>query len=344
VLFAFLDELFLRVTALAGWLEVVGAGLLALVLLARPGGLASLVPGRRRRVRSSTDPPATSVRPVANPAGSGSGTGSSEAEGVGAPKVLAVDSLTVRFGGLTAVANVSLEVHRGQIVGLIGPNGAGKTTIFNAISGLNVPTEGTIALFGHDVTRLPVHKRAALGMARTFQVVQLFPQISVFENLLVATHQQNRSGMVAHIAASRPALLAEERSRAHVHDVVALLGLGDVADRPVAGLPFGVLRMVELARAAVTGAPFVMLDEPVSGLDNSETKRMAELLRFVRSELGTTILLIEHDVPMVTSVSDDIYVVDRGRLLAHGGPAVIQADADVIAAYLGQPAREEVLT
>jgi sulfate-transporting ATPase len=344
VLFASLDEVFLRVRALDGWLEVVGAGLLAVVLLARPGGLASLVPALRRRrppPEPVAEPRASGVLPAIGRAGDLRNAGRS-LEAAGDAAVLRVDGLTVRFGGLTAVSDVSLEVRRGQIVGLIGPNGAGKTTIFNAISGLNVPAEGTIELFGHDVTDLPVHKRAALGMARTFQVIQLFPQISVFDNLLVATHQQNHSGVAAHIAASRPALLAESAARERVHDIVALLDLSDVADRAVAGLPFGVLRMVELARAAVTGAPFVMLDEPASGLDNAETRRMAELLHFVRSELGTTILLIEHDVPMVTSVSDDIYVVERGRLLAHGSPAEVQANRDVIAAYLGEPAPQEV--
>lgn len=395
LLFAFLDELFLRVSALAGWLEVVGAGLLAFALLARPGGIASLAPVFRRwgsfvsgpldrveeRLASVLAPIGARVRPVAaravgavraktstwrgrarsaspdeppTPVSAASvvepnGTGATRAgvaPGVeggrsSAAPVLSVEGLVVRFGGLTAVDGVSLEVREGEIVGLIGPNGAGKTTIFNAISGLNVPTEGKVSLFGTDVTDLPVHRRAALGMARTFQVIQLFPQLSVFDNLLVATHLQNPTGVIGHLAVSRPALLAEDDVRRRVADVVALLGLADVAGRTVAGLPFGVLRMVELARAAVTGARLIMLDEPASGLDNTETAHLADLLRFVRAELGTTILLIEHDVPMVTSVSDYMYVVNRGKPLAHGSPAAVQSDDEVVAAYLGRPVASE---
>ena len=261
---------------------------------------------------------------------------------VGAPAVLEADGVIVRFGGLTAVDNVSVKVHEGEIVGLIGPNGAGKTTTFNAISGLNVPTAGSIHLLGHDVTREPVHRRAALGLARTFQVIQLFSQLTVFDNLLVATHQQNPTGVFSHIVVSEPSLEAEHRARQRVREAIALLGLEDVADRQVAGLPFGVLRLVELARAVVTGAPVVMLDEPASGLDNAETDKLAELLFFVRGELGVSLLLIEHDVRMVTAVSDYMYVIDRGRPLADGVPADMQRNEAVIAAYLGDVTPEVV--
>ncbi|HEX9968619.1 MAG TPA: ATP-binding cassette domain-containing protein, partial [Acidimicrobiales bacterium] len=374
LLFAGLSELFFRVEALAGWLEVVGAGLLTVVLLAYPGGLAAglsalavrTAPVRRaaraglgRAVRPVVAPLAAAVaermpqrlrrtsvvevvamaeepalrfgddvepRPV--------DLGPREARAA----VLEVDSLVVQFGGLRAVDGVCLEVREGEIVGLIGPNGAGKTTTFNAISGMNVPTGGTVALFGQDVTALPVHERAALGVARTFQVIQLFPQLSVFDNLLVATHLSNRSGLVDHIFVTSRGLEAEAAARARIRTVVSFLGLAEIADRRVAGLPFGVLRMVEVARALVTGAPFVMLDEPASGLDDTETDRLAELLFFVRDRLGVSILLIEHDVRMVTSVSDYIYVIDRGRPLARGVPSDVVRDPDVVAAYLGRAA------
>jgi branched-chain amino acid transport system ATP-binding protein len=242
--------------------------------------------------------------------------------------------ITVRFGGLLAADGVSLSVREGEIVGLIGPNGAGKTTTFNAISGLNTPTAGTVELFGVDVTNWPVHRRAALGTGRTFQLIQLFPQLTVFENLLVATHLHHSAGVLAGAVASGRCLQAEARARDKAREVVSLLKLEEVADRPAGGLPFGVLRMVEVGRALVTEPRLIMLDEPASGLDNAETDRLSELLRFIRS-LGVALLLIEHDVRMVTGVSDYMYVIDRGRPLAEGTPAEIQRHPDVIAAYLG---------
>lgn len=251
--------------------------------------------------------------------------------------VLEAEAITVRFGGLTAVDDVSLVVREKEIVGLIGPNGAGKTTMFNAIAGLNEPAGGTIRLFGDDVTALPVHVRAEMGMGRTFQLIQLFPQLTVFENLLVATHVANDTGVFAHLVVTNRAIKAEREARDRVQMVIELLGLGEVAQRPVAGLPFGILRHVEIARALVTESPLLMLDEPASGLDNAETDEVAQLLYYLRAELGVSILLIEHDVRMVTSVTDYMYVVNRGRLLAEGTPSTVQRNPDVIAAYLGEP-------
>ncbi|HEX9889926.1 MAG TPA: branched-chain amino acid ABC transporter ATP-binding protein/permease [Nitriliruptorales bacterium] len=249
--------------------------------------------------------------------------------------LLEARGITVRFGGLVAVNDASLSVRRGEITGLIGPNGAGKTTLFNSIAGFNEPTAGEVLIRGRDVTSVPVFRRAQLGVARTFQRIQLFPQLTVFDNLLAATHLQNRTGFVQHIAGNRLALEAERAARLRVRKVVKLLDLEEVADRQVAGLPFGVLRMVEVARALVTGANVIMLDEPASGLDERETDRLTEVLRFVR-DLGATLLLIEHDVRMVTSVSDYLYVLDQGTIIAEGPPAEIQSNEAVIAAYLGQ--------
>ena len=250
--------------------------------------------------------------------------------------VIEAEGITVRFGGLTAVQDASLEVRAGQIVGLIGPNGAGKTTLFNAVSGLNSPVAGRVRLFGTDVTELPVHERAAQGLGRTFQVIQLFPELTVFENLLVATHLHNPTNVLSNVVVTAKTVRAELAAEETCRRVVRFLGLQDIADRPVAGLPFGTLRMIEIGRALVTGAPALMLDEPASGLDNTETDRLSELLLYIRGELGVSILLIEHDVRMVTSVSDYMYVLNRGRMLADGVPAEIQRNDDVVAAYLGE--------
>lgn len=254
-----------------------------------------------------------------------------------ATPVLEAQGVTVRFGGLTAVDDVSLKVCEGEITGLIGPNGAGKTTMFNAIAGLNRPAAGTVRIFGADATALPVHARARLGVARTFQAIQLFKELTVRDNLLVATHLQNPTGFLAHIAATGKALEYEDQCRLLVRRVLELADLEDVADRPVEGLPFGTLRMVEVARALVTRAPFIMLDEPASGLDNAETDRLIGALFALREQLGVTILLIEHDVRMVTTVCDYMYVVDRGKLIAEGPTERVQRDPAVIAAYLGKP-------
>lgn len=186
------------------------------------------------------------------------------------------------------------------------------------------------------MTEIPVHLRAQMGVARTFQAIQLFPQLSVFDNLLVATHLHNPTGFLTQLFASEAALLWEGRSRERVRGVVHLLELEEVAQGQVADLPFGVLRMVEVARAMVTGFRFVMLDEPASGLDNAETERLTDVLLRIR-DFGVTLLLIEHDVKMVTSVSDFMYVLDRGRLIAQGPADQIQRNPAVIAAYLGQP-------
>jgi sulfate-transporting ATPase len=249
--------------------------------------------------------------------------------------VLHAQDITVQFGGLTAVDTANLEVREGEIVGLIGPNGAGKTTLFNAISGLNSPTFGSVSLFDNDVTHLPVHQRAAAGMGRTFQLIQLFPELSVTDNLLVGTHVRNSSGFGSHLFATGRAIDGERGARHRVAQVVELLGLQDVADQPVTGLPFGVLRLVEVARALVTGAPFVMLDEPASGLDNTETDKLSDLLLWVRQTLGISLLLIEHDVRMVTALCDYIYVLDRGKMIADGEAADIRRDPVVTAAYFG---------
>jgi ABC-type branched-subunit amino acid transport system ATPase component/ABC-type branched-subunit amino acid transport system permease subunit len=249
--------------------------------------------------------------------------------------VLSADHVTVRFGGLIADDDVSIKVCEAEIVGLIGPNGAGKTSLFNAVAGLYPLGGGRIELYGQDATDLSMHQRAQLGVGRTFQTPQLFGRLSVFDNLLVATHQHNPTGILSHLAVTPASLEAEVDARQRVQRVIRLLDLPAVADSPVDDLPLATLRLVEMARALVTGARLLLLDEPASGLDENETKRLIELIRFIRS-LGVAILLIEHDVKMVSDVSDHLYVLDRGRLLAEGPAFLVAMDEAVQAAYLGR--------
>jgi sulfate-transporting ATPase len=262
--------------------------------------------------------------------------GAPQPDGRREPVLLTAEHITVRFGGLLAVNDASLQVGAGEIVGLIGPNGAGKTTMFNSILGLNTPTEGRVHLFGRDVTKWDVHRRAALGVGRTFQILQLFGDLTVFDNLMVATHLQNHTGLWGATVASGGALKAERAAQQRVRSVLKLMQLEDIAERRVAGLPFGVLRLVEVARTLVTGARLVCFDEPASGLDSAETEQLLEWFRFLR-QIGITLLVIEHDVSFVVRLCDWIYVLDQGRLLAAGPPVQIQRDPAVIASYLGAP-------
>lgn len=270
-------------------------------------------------------------------AGNSAVAGEPTADGRRAPVLLRAEHITVRFGGLTAVDNASLQVGAGEIVGLIGPNGAGKTTLFNSVLGLNQPAAGRVHIFGREVTGWAVHRRAALGVGRTFQILQLFADLTVFENLLVATHLQNPTGLVGGVLVTGRALRAEHAARARVRAVLRLMDLEHLADRRVAGLPFGVLRLVEVARTLVTGARVVCFDEPASGLDSRETEGLIEWFRLLR-QIGITLLVIEHDVDMVVRLCDYIYVLDQGKLIAEGTPAQIQRDQSVIDSYLGKVA------
>ena len=257
-----------------------------------------------------------------------------------APIRLEARDVTVRFGGLTAVSSASLEVREAEVVGLIGPNGAGKTTLFNAILGLNEPQQGVVMLYGNDATRAKAHERASMGVARTFQVLQLFRGLTVFDNLLVATHQHNKSTPLGNLVASERTVRDEQACRDRVREVLRLLDLEDVADRSVSGLPFGILRMVELGRALVTGANLLLLDEAASGLNDHETDRLIDVIGLVRN-LGVSVLLIEHDIRMVNAACDYVYVLDRGTMIAEGPPDTVSNDPQVLAAYLGTTTAEE---
>ena len=241
----------------------------------------------------------------------------------------------VRFGSFNAVDDVSLSVHVGEVVGLIGPNGAGKTVTFNVISGLQPPTHGRVLLNGTDITRAATHVRTHLGLARTFQVVQLFHGMTALENLMVAAHKHTYSGVVVDALRlpGRNRALAVARERAE--SVLSFLHLEHLAEVEVSQLPVGQARLVELARTLCLTPKVLLLDEPASGLDPSETAEFVALLARVRSVLGCAMLLVEHDMGVVMPLCDHVVVMDFGKVLAAGTPDAVRDDPLVKAAYLG---------
>ena len=248
---------------------------------------------------------------------------------------LELRDIGVRFGSLDAVDGVSLTVHAGEVVGLIGPNGAGKTVTFNVVTGLQPATRGQVLLGGQDITGLPAHARTALGLARTFQVVQLFAGMTVLENLMVAAHRWTSAGVVSdslRLPARRRAL-AQARERAGA--VLAFLELSHLAEVEASSLPVGQARLVELARALCLKPKVLLLDEPASGLDPAETADFVALLAEVRSVLGCAMLLVEHDMGVVMPLCDHLVVMNFGTVLAAGSPQDVRADPAVRDAYLG---------
>jgi ABC-type branched-subunit amino acid transport system ATPase component len=256
---------------------------------------------------------------------------------------LDVAAVSVRFGGLAALVDVSLQVPERSIVGLIGPNGAGKTTLFNAVTGVVRPARGQVRLFGTQVTNWPVHKRARLGLARTFQRLELFSSMSVRDNLVVAHEAYHaRGGLFSDLLALPPTLASREAALARADEVLAFIGLEDFAHSLAGEVPAGVARLVEVARALCTGPKLLLLDEPSAGLRRGESARLAAALRSIRDEQGVSILVVEHDMEFVLGLCEDVYVLDFGQLLAHGSPDEIRRNPAVQAAYLGEESTDAV--
>ncbi len=246
-----------------------------------------------------------------------------------------VSDLAVNFGGIRAVDGVSFEVERGSIFTIIGPNGAGKTTIFNLVSRINDPSAGTIHFEGKDITRVLANQVARLGIARTFQNIELFDNANVLQNILVGRHIHIATHLLSEILRLPAFARSEIESRRRVEEVIDFLGLDAYRDSTVGSLPYGVRKMVELGRALAASPRLLLLDEPSSGLNVEETDNIGSWIRDIRDVLGITVLMVEHDMRLVSAVSDRVMAVNYGKLLAIGTAAQVQRDPAVISAYLG---------
>jgi branched-chain amino acid transport system ATP-binding protein len=263
--------------------------------------------------------------------------GGDDALGDGADQVLGLSDVTVRFGGIAALSSVSLEAADGHVVGIIGPNGAGKTTLFDVISGVRPPDAGRVILDGEDVTRTPATSRARLGLRRTFQRVQPFGWLTVEDNVLAALEwRSGGGGFLADLVAFPTRRARERERRRRVDEVLERCGLFPVRKELAGSLPIGIARMVELARAIVDPPKVLLLDEPASGLDETETSRLGEQIQAVRDETGCAVLLVEHNAGFVMEQCDRVVVLNLGTVLAEGSPEEIQTNQAVREAYLGE--------
>lgn len=249
--------------------------------------------------------------------------------------LLELDNVTLRFGGLTAVSNVSFSVEEGEVFALVGPNGAGKSTIFNLISRIYNPAEGDIRFDGKSILGKSPHEMARLGVARTFQNIELFDQATVMQNLLVGRHRHRQSNMWTELGFTPFVRREERRHREAIEKVIDFLDLQAYRDKYIAGLPYGVRKVVEMGRALAIEPRLLLLDEPASGLSVEETQDVAFWVEDIKKQMGITVLMVEHDMHLVASVSDRVLALADGKMLAMGTPHEVQNHPKVIEAYIG---------